>query len=62
MCSDGLYSELQNTEILNIINKNIPSKIEATQKQLDLCVNELIDTANKNGGKDNVSVVMVVII
>ena len=47
ICSDGLYNELEDDEILEILNKNITVKEKA---QL------LIDKANYNGGMDNIAV------
>ena len=50
LCSDGLYNMLDNKEILKIINKDDDVENKAQN---------LIDQANKNGGKDNVSVILV---
>ena len=50
LCSDGLYNMVSNKEIHKILNTN--QEIEA-RAQL------LIDCANNNGGKDNVSVILV---
>ena len=50
LCSDGLYNMLDNKEILKIINKD---------EDIESRAQNLIDQANKNGGKDNVSVILV---
>ena len=51
MCSDGLNTMLENREILDIAG-NRSLAIEER-------VNMLIDTANNNGGKDNISAVVI---
>lgn len=48
ICSDGLYGELEDTELLNIIKEN---KAEAAAKQL-------IKLANERGGNDNITAVV----
>lgn len=50
LCSDGLYNMITDREILKILNKynSIEDKVKA-----------LIDIANHNGGKDNISVILV---
>lgn len=49
LCSDGLTNMVEDSEILQIIKKNDSLK-EASEK--------LVNEANKNGGKDNISVVL----
>lgn len=49
MCSDGLSNMIEDREIQKIANN---------AKSLEDIANELINTANKNGGKDNISVVL----
>lgn len=49
MCSDGLSNMIEDSEIQKIANN---------AKSLEDIANELINTANKNGGKDNISVVL----
>jgi protein phosphatase len=51
LCSDGLTDMLSDNEIENIIS------IE--NYSLEVLANKLIETANANGGQDNVSVVLV---
>ena len=50
MCSDGLSNMVDDAEILEIINREPASEKAARM---------LIDAANENGGKDNISVVIV---
>ena len=49
LCSDGLNNMLQDQEILFIINNNTPEQAAL----------ELINAANKNGGEDNISVILI---
>ncbi len=50
ICSDGLTNMVQDSRIAEIIKEN--SKIEDSLKSL-------VDEANKNGGRDNISVVLI---
>lgn len=50
LCSDGLSNMVEDDEIFGIIMQDIPLKDRAI---------ELVDRANENGGKDNVSVILV---
>lgn len=50
MCSDGLSNMVDDTEILEIINR---------EPDIEKAARMLIDVANENGGKDNISVVIV---
>lgn len=50
LCSDGLYNMVENKEIHKIINSNLDIEKRAQS---------LIDKANSNGGKDNISVILV---
>jgi serine/threonine protein phosphatase PrpC len=50
LCSDGLTDMLGSAEITAILTKEVPLKQKGR---------ELIDAANRNGGKDNVTVVLV---
>ena len=57
-CTDGLTNMVDNEEICNIVsNERNPSKLD--QVELDLKVRRLIDTANKNGGYDNITAVLI---
>lgn len=46
ICSDGLYSMIKDPEIKEILSKNVSLK--------EICEN-LINTANNNGGEDNIT-------
>lgn len=50
MCSDGLSNMIDDDEIKVIVNQG---------NDLSEISNKLIETANKNGGRDNISVVLV---
>jgi PPM family protein phosphatase len=58
ICSDGLSGYLSDPDILFLINKYIPEPAKATQEDLDQTVQVLIEKANANGGKDNISVII----
>ena len=49
LCSDGLTNMVEDEDILRIVKKSSSLK-EAAQR--------LVTEANKNGGKDNISVVL----
>jgi serine/threonine protein phosphatase PrpC len=51
LCSDGLYDMVDDRDIHRIVN--------TPGADLDQIADRLISTANENGGKDNVSVVLV---
>ncbi len=59
MCSDGLHGKVSESDIIHIINKNIPDPSTGTQEILNKTVKELIDQANANGGQDNISIVLI---
>lgn len=50
MCSDGLYNMVAEWEIKDILNYN--------HEDIDHCIAKLVDSANRNGGKDNISVIL----
>ncbi len=50
MCTDGLWNMVADWEIRDILNDH-PEDIER-------CIARLVDSANRNGGKDNVSAVL----
>lgn len=50
LCSDGLYDEVSDEEILQIINST---------EDVALRAKALVDRANENGGNDNISVICV---
>ena len=49
ICSDGLHGQLKDSEIKNILNKKDP----------EIIVDSLVKSANKSGGIDNVTVLIV---
>lgn len=51
LCSDGLTDMVSDWQIAETINENIID--------LDLAANKLIALANQNGGKDNISVILI---
>ena len=51
LCSDGLTNMLEDKEIENILHEHISDMKEAGEL--------LVERANKAGGKDNISVVLV---
>ncbi len=51
LCSDGLFNEVRDDEILRIILSH-PADLNAASK-------ELVEKANANGGHDNITVVLV---
>jgi len=50
LCSDGLYNMLTDGEIATIV---------AAERDLDVMTEKLIAAANKAGGKDNISVIVI---
>lgn len=58
-CSDGLHGKVSDEDIIFIINKFIPNPSTATQSDVEQCAQYLIDQANRNGGNDNISVILV---
>ncbi len=51
MCSDGLTNMLKDEEIMNIVVNN--------NDRLDVAIESLVDRANEQGGKDNISIIIV---
>ena len=51
LCSDGLNTMISDEQILDIVSRN--------QDDLDKGCQELINTANQNGGEDNVTAILV---
>ncbi len=51
LCSDGLSNMVADSEILEVVKEY--------EEDLVKCTDVLVDRANKNGGKDNISVVLV---
>ncbi len=50
LCSDGLYGEVSEEDILKEILKG---------EDADKCVDNLVDMANRNGGSDNITVIYI---
>jgi protein phosphatase len=50
LCSDGLSNMIEDTQIKGILDR---------KRDVRSAVKELIDTANRNGGRDNIAVVLV---
>ena len=50
LCSDGLTNMVEDEDIFAIIRSDEP---------IDETVHMLIDTANENGGRDNIAVLIV---
>ncbi len=48
ICTDGLYDEVEKGEMIEVLNEE--------QSMSDVCT-ELINRANKNGGRDNITVI-----
>jgi serine/threonine protein phosphatase PrpC len=59
-CSDGLHGRVSDADILYIVNTHIPDPMKATKETVNKTVQTLVAQANKNGGNDNISVVLVV--
>lgn len=59
-CSDGLHGKITDEDIAFLINKYIPEPSTATQADLDLTVQKLIDLANANGGQDNITAIILI--
>ena len=55
MCSDGLNTMLDDDEINNILEKEYKNNVETMATAVDA----LIETSNKKGGHDNISVIMI---
>ena len=53
MCSDGLTNMVEDHDILKVLNEH------QDDKTLVETARALIDTANQNGGKDNIAVVLI---
>jgi protein phosphatase len=50
LCSDGMSDEVNDSEIANILNE---------YQDRDMALDKLLETALKNGGRDNVSIVLI---
>lgn len=61
LCSDGLHGKVSDEDIIHIVNNHIPHPEAANENSLKLAVQTLIDQANKNGGQDNISVIIALV-
>lgn len=59
-CSDGLHGKVSDEDILYIINKLIPDPAIANQEAAESVIKALIDTANENGGQDNITAILII--
>ena len=50
MCSDGLSNMIEDSQIKEILDR---------RRDLRSGAEELVETANRNGGRDNIAVVLV---
>ena len=50
LCSDGLYDELSDHEMMEILNED---------HDMQACAERLVSCANENGGNDNISVICI---
>ena len=57
LCTDGLTNMVDNATICDIVSSDKTSK-QIGQIELDLKARRLIDTANENGGNDNITAVL----
>lgn len=60
ICSDGLHGLVSDQDILYLINQHLQSPCECQSQQLESCAQALVDTANQNGGQDNISAILIV--
>ncbi len=58
-CSDGLYGKVSDRDLCTILSK--ASQENFTKEALTQTAQELVALANKNGGNDNISVVLVAV-
>lgn len=59
-CSDGLHGKVSEPDLVYIVNHFIPDPSKATQESLDKTAQYMVELANKNGGQDNISVILIV--
>lgn len=59
ICSDGLHGMVSDHDIVHLIKQNIPDPSTVTKEMLQKAVDALIALALNNGGKDNVSAILV---
>lgn len=59
LCSDGLHGKVSERDIVHIINTHLSDPAHGQDQDLQQAVKELISQANKNGGQDNISVILI---
>ncbi len=59
ICSDGMHGKVNEKDILFLINEHSKDLSNNTAIKLESITKSLIDQANKNGGQDNISVVLI---
>lgn len=64
LCSDGLYGKVSDEDIEHLMTKHIHKDNfdSCSQESLNTLSKELVELANKNGGQDNISVILVMAI
>ena len=60
ICSDGLHGKVSDADILYLVNQYIPDPSQTKPDDVSRAAEALVDQANKNGGQDNISVIIVV--
>jgi serine/threonine protein phosphatase PrpC len=65
LCTDGLTDLVKDSEIRSTLNRNLPGKPTSPHHQasnpnqkLGVALQELVDLANKRGGHDNITVIV----
>jgi PPM family protein phosphatase len=61
LCSDGLHGKVLDQDIIKIVNESIPNPLKTKEDELQQCTQKLIDAANKNGGNDNITALLIVV-
>lgn len=59
LCSDGLHGLVSEKNIVEVVNHFIPDPLKTTEEAIQKATETLIALANHNGGKDNISVILV---
>lgn len=60
LCSDGLYNFISEKDVVNIVRKKFKDYDEDDyEAELTVKTNLLIDTANANGGGDNITIILI---
>jgi protein phosphatase len=58
ICSDGLHGKVSEPDMVFLLNKYISDPTLVTAQTLEQLNSELINLANRNGGQDNISVIV----